>query len=85
MSVEPEYDSDPMLQRIRHFKMKSNLAGHPMLDVHEMSLGPEPVWGDCVRTRSRLGSIVETLQRLALSWFRRHGLRLVLLEIDSCR
>jgi hypothetical protein len=65
-------------------KVKSIPAGHPMLDVHEMSLGPEEPEGVPSRTLLRLGPKLTPL-RYTLVWlFERSGLRLVLRESRSC-
>jgi hypothetical protein len=46
--------------------------------------GLEPELGGDPRTQSPLGSILETLRRHSLAWFRRHGWQLALLEICNC-
>jgi hypothetical protein len=53
-------------------------------DFNMISLGPGTATDDCSRKKSRLASSWETLQELALSWFRSCGLQLVVLESRSC-
>jgi hypothetical protein len=50
-----------------------------------ISPGPGTEEGGCSRNKVRLATSWEARRGSVLSWFRRHGWRLALLEIRSCR
>ena len=57
---------------------------HPP-NFNMIHLGPGTAEGGCSHTGLRPDSTWQVLRKLALSWFQRHGWRLVLLEICNCR